>query len=177
MKRSKFKQGHFRPGSFGIFFGTRGGEKVCTVRLTDELSGSTLFEAEIPNSSFADAFNSETDCSYAMFFPELAGLERQMKQVEMFVPNSFHVAKSRYAELFDKAFKPYEVDGWRGIRREAENQHRHRPATEFALAQLAFKAGLEELTEDPTNIQGGVYEVTFIRYVDPVSGDTVEVNH
>lgn len=170
-KQKAFKGRQTRAGQLSILPGSQSdGQRVITVYLTDEVSGVRLFEVTIASEDFGRMLGSEAECRYWLGNAELAGMEYQHKEEQVFVPRRYD-DPAEFDKLLDQAFAPYEVDGWRGRRSDATNGHnRVSNVTDFTLAQLAFKAGLERFTEDVSDIGGSVQRVHFSRHVDPATG-------
>lgn len=162
-----------RPGKVSLTFQQGHAGPRVHLRVTDDLSRAVMIDVDVEYGLFAAMFNGQTECDYTLGAQGLAGMEKQHKEEQVFVPHLYMFRGDEAAQLIARALAPYEKDGWVATVADLTNPHCTLGVKGINAVQLALKAGLDEYVEAEP-FRGQVQLVGFHRYVDPASGVVVE---
>jgi hypothetical protein len=165
-----------RPGKVRISPSYSGHEgKQFRIELEDEISRVIIavIEGDLRDLGIALG-GAHVPCDFRITDQTFVGKRRETKTLTIFVPR---LKRSKdHAGGVDpddpmvrRTVAPYEVQGWTARLDDLVNGHNSRKVDGNALIQLALNADLED-------VEGGAQDVTFVRYVDPDTGEPVTLD-
>jgi len=113
------------------------GDNYVSIRIEDEKSSIQFLEIDISLEGIANAIfgASPTDCEFNLRNTENVGKKREIKSVNVRVPDNRHLLKEKdWAKLAE----PFEVDGWIGHHDDLDNsKNKNRDGT-FRMRMTRF---------------------------------------
>lgn len=165
-----------RPGKVRISM-TQGDDRdEVRVQLQDQTSGAILAVIEFDARDYGIALRgAEVPCDFRITGQTVVGKKRETKTMTIFVPDGLKASKEHAwgpdpdDPMLRRTLAPFEVSGWTARQSDILNRHNRREVGGNALIQLALAADLED-------VEGHAQDVTFVRYVDPDTGEPVKLD-
>jgi hypothetical protein len=120
-------------------------DDVASIQVTDDVSGTSFLRIEMSMEDFALSLlnHQDREIEFTLWCPERIGKKHERKTESVFVSVD-PFKRDQKVEISD-AIRPFEVDGWIGSRRDAENHHNVTKTLEHGfIAEVGFDRYVEE---------------------------------